>query len=182
MTPMVKHLPAVQETWVWSLGQEDPLEKEWPPTPVFLPGKSHGQRHLAGYSPWGCWVGHDWVSKQDAVVSWESRVQGRWSGFDCKGHSCCSAGQYVWWLKIRVHWEFLGRWLSARASESQTANLRNASRAAVMPMGGGLIQGAGLPALNCRSACTLVGKLVFALTRSQTVCCWRRFLLILDDF
>ena len=23
-------------------------------TPVFLPGKSHGQRNLAGYSPWGC--------------------------------------------------------------------------------------------------------------------------------
>ena len=29
------------------------LEKEWQPTPVFLPGKSHGQRSLAGYSPWG---------------------------------------------------------------------------------------------------------------------------------
>ena len=28
------------------------LEKEWQPTPVFLPGKSHGQRSLAGYSPW----------------------------------------------------------------------------------------------------------------------------------
>ena len=25
---MVKHLPAMQETWVWSLGWEDPLEKE----------------------------------------------------------------------------------------------------------------------------------------------------------
>ena len=29
------------------------LEKEWQPTPVFLPGKSHGRRNLAGYSPWG---------------------------------------------------------------------------------------------------------------------------------
>ena len=27
--------------------------KKWQPTPVFLPGKSHGQRSLAGYSPWG---------------------------------------------------------------------------------------------------------------------------------
>ena len=26
----------------------------WQPTPVFLPGESHGQRSLAGYSPWGC--------------------------------------------------------------------------------------------------------------------------------
>ena len=40
---MVKNLPAVQGTWVQSLGLEDPLEKEWLPTPVFLPGESHGQ-------------------------------------------------------------------------------------------------------------------------------------------
>ena len=50
---MVKNLPAKQETQVRSLGQEDPLEKEMAPTPVFLPGKSHGQKSLAGYSPWG---------------------------------------------------------------------------------------------------------------------------------
>ena len=37
-----------------SLGQEDPLEKEWQPTLVFLPGKSHGQRSLVGYTPWDC--------------------------------------------------------------------------------------------------------------------------------
>ena len=35
------------------LGWEDPLEKERQPTPVFLPGKSHGQRSLVGYSPSG---------------------------------------------------------------------------------------------------------------------------------
>ena len=28
--------------------------RKWQPTPVFLPGKSHGQRSLVGYSPWGC--------------------------------------------------------------------------------------------------------------------------------
>ena len=27
--------------------------RKWHPAPVFLPGKSHGQRSLAGYSPWG---------------------------------------------------------------------------------------------------------------------------------
>ena len=42
----------MQETWVRSLGQEDPLEKGMQPTPVFLPGECHGQRRLAGYSPW----------------------------------------------------------------------------------------------------------------------------------
>ena len=36
------------------LGWEDPLEEEMATPPVFLPGKSHGQRSLVGYSPWGC--------------------------------------------------------------------------------------------------------------------------------
>ena len=43
----------MQECQAWSLGWEDPLEKEMA-TPVFLPGESHGQRSLVGYSPWGC--------------------------------------------------------------------------------------------------------------------------------
>ena len=37
-----------------SLGQEDPLRRKWQPTQVLLPGKSHGQRSLLGYSPWDC--------------------------------------------------------------------------------------------------------------------------------
>ena len=36
-----------------SLGWEDPLEEEIQPTSVFLPGKSHRQRSLRGFSPWG---------------------------------------------------------------------------------------------------------------------------------
>ena len=35
----------------WS--QKMPWRRRWPPTPLFLPGKSHGQRSLVGYSPWG---------------------------------------------------------------------------------------------------------------------------------
>ena len=49
---MVKNLPAVQETRVPSLGQEDALEKEMANPPVFLPKEFHGQRSLAGYGPW----------------------------------------------------------------------------------------------------------------------------------
>ena len=30
-----------------------PWRRKWQPTPVFLPGKSHGQKSLAGYCPWG---------------------------------------------------------------------------------------------------------------------------------
>ena len=48
---MVKHLPAKQETRVRSLGWEDLLEKGMATTPVFLPGKFHGQRNLVDYSP-----------------------------------------------------------------------------------------------------------------------------------
>ena len=43
---MVKKLPAMWETWVRSLGQEDPPGKGWQLTPVFLPGEFHGRRDL----------------------------------------------------------------------------------------------------------------------------------------
>ena len=49
----VENLPVMQEIQVRSLGWENPLEKEMATTSVFLLGKSHGQRNLAGYSPWG---------------------------------------------------------------------------------------------------------------------------------
>ena len=49
----IKHLSAMQETQIRSLGWEDALEKEMAATPVFLPGKSHGLRSLVGYRPWG---------------------------------------------------------------------------------------------------------------------------------
>ena len=52
MGQRVKRLPAMQETWVRSLGQEDSLEKEMATHSVLLPGKSHGQRSLVDYSPW----------------------------------------------------------------------------------------------------------------------------------
>ena len=41
-----KYLPARQETWVQSLGREDPQKRKWQLTLVLLPGKSHGQRSL----------------------------------------------------------------------------------------------------------------------------------------
>ena len=54
VAPVVRtHRPVleIQQTWVRSLGQEDPLKKEMA---VFLPRKFQGQRNLAGYSPWRC--------------------------------------------------------------------------------------------------------------------------------
>ena len=60
---MVKNLPTMQENsfdpWVGKI----PWRREWLPTPVFLPGKFHGQRSLASYSPWESRrVGHNWVT------------------------------------------------------------------------------------------------------------------------
>ena len=49
----LKRLPAMRETrfnpWVGKI----PWRRKWQPTPVFLPGESHGQRSLVGYSPQG---------------------------------------------------------------------------------------------------------------------------------
>ena len=51
---MIKHLSAVRrpgfDPWVGKM----PWRRKWQPTPVLLPGKSHGWRSLVGYSPWGC--------------------------------------------------------------------------------------------------------------------------------
>ena len=57
MVRVVKNLPANAgdvkrcgfDPWVRKI----PWRREWQPTPVFLPGKSHGQRSLVGYSSWG---------------------------------------------------------------------------------------------------------------------------------
>ena len=66
MAWMAKNLPAMQETGVG----KNLWRREWQPAPVFLPGESHGQRILAGHSPWGhkeldmtIWLAHIWVNE-----------------------------------------------------------------------------------------------------------------------
>ena len=61
----VKDLPEMWETWIWSLGWEDPLEKEMDTHFSIPPREFHGQRSLAGFSPWNCkesnrteWLSH----------------------------------------------------------------------------------------------------------------------------
>ena len=49
----VKNPPAMQETRGLSLVGKIPWRRKWQPTPVFLPGESHGQRSLVGYILWG---------------------------------------------------------------------------------------------------------------------------------
>ena len=55
----------MQETGVQCLGSEDPLEKGMTTCSTFLPGESHGQRSLAGYSLWGPQgMGHNRATEQ----------------------------------------------------------------------------------------------------------------------
>ena len=49
----LKRLPAMRETWVRSLGQEDLLEKEMATRSSILAWEIHGRRSLVGYGPWG---------------------------------------------------------------------------------------------------------------------------------
>ena len=57
---MVKNPPAVQETWVRSLGWEDPWRRAWQPTPVLLPGESPLAEESGGLQSTGSQrVGHD---------------------------------------------------------------------------------------------------------------------------
>ena len=53
MAQMVKRLPAMPETWVRSLGQEEPLEKEMATHSSPLAWKIPWTESVVGYSPWG---------------------------------------------------------------------------------------------------------------------------------
>ena len=66
MGQLVKNPPEMQKTWVWSLSQEDPWRRKCQLTPVFLPGKSHGQGSLVGYSPWGH---KNWIRPSDQATT-----------------------------------------------------------------------------------------------------------------
>ena len=65
---MVKNLPAMQETWVRSLGWED-CRRVWQPTAVFLPGESLWTEELGRLHSMGSQrIGHDWVIKYTAQI------------------------------------------------------------------------------------------------------------------
>ena len=55
---LVKNLPAntgdIRDVGLIPGSGRFPWKRKWRPTPVFVPGESHGQRSLVGYNPWGC--------------------------------------------------------------------------------------------------------------------------------
>ena len=86
----------MQEAWVWSLGREDPLEKEMATHSSILPGKSHGQRSLVGYSPWGR---KDWATEQQW---WRWRGEGtqRLQPSDSMSFEMCIQMLQEWSLEL----------------------------------------------------------------------------------
>ena len=106
---MVKNPPAMPETWVRSLGWEDPLEEGMAAHSVFLPGESHGHRSLVGYSPFG----HKKLDTTERLSTHRPETEGlsqaevtRTTLFIC-GDSCGSQRKwlptwkkYVWELEL----------------------------------------------------------------------------------
>ena len=63
---------SLSEKQIW-----DNRRRQWQPTPVLLPGKSHGWRSLVGFSPWGRWVGYDWATSLTlfTFMNWRRKWQ-----------------------------------------------------------------------------------------------------------
>jgi len=72
---MVKNSPAMQETWVQSLGWEDPLEEGMATIPIFLPGESPWTEKPGGLQSMGSQrVGHNWATKQSTHTFLKSTI------------------------------------------------------------------------------------------------------------
>ena len=87
---LVKNLPVMWEIWVQSLSGEDPLEEEKATDSSILPGKSHRQRSLLGYSPWGCRKELDrtevtWHKSIFGCYNWRQGASGRRPDLFSKG-------------------------------------------------------------------------------------------------
>ena len=60
------------DLWVGKI----PWMRKWQPIPVFLPGESHGQRSLVGYSPWGC---KEWgTTERLSMHTWAASCHKHW--------------------------------------------------------------------------------------------------------
>ena len=89
--------------------------RQWHPTPGLLPGKSHGRRSLVGCSPWGRWVGHDWV------ISLSHTVEGNGNPLQC---SCLENPRDggAWWAAV-YGVEQSQTWVKRLSSSSSNSNL-----------------------------------------------------------
>ena len=71
----LKNVSAMQETWIWSLSQEDPLEKGMTTHPSILTGKSHGQRSLEGATVHGVTKSQDTTERLTLSLSFKGTIR-----------------------------------------------------------------------------------------------------------
>ena len=96
----------------WSLPTV-PQRRQWQPTPVLLPGKSHGWRSLVGYSPWGREEPEDWATS----LSLSFIGEGNGNPLQCSFLENASDGR-AWWAVVyegAQSWIWL-KWLSSSSS------------------------------------------------------------------
>ena len=97
----------IRRSWDINKHYVIPWRRKWQPTPVFLPGKFHGQRSLMGYSPCGHkLVRHDWAHSTHAWKNHERNLDGR-----------CLQRAESWWvvsfhvaLELRMAFSCLHYW------------------------------------------------------------------------
>ena len=83
------------DPWVGKI----PWRRKWQPTPVFLPGKSHGQRSLAGYSPWGCKASHT-TEKYSVLVRiwWNDGYNTVFNGMQTRDSLLERQSENIYWV------------------------------------------------------------------------------------
>ena len=99
-------------------GSSPSQRRQWHPTPVLLPGKSHGQRNLVGCSPWGRWRSD--TTEQLHFHFWLSCIgEGNGNPLQC---SCLEnpRGRESWWAAVYgvAQSETQLKWLSSSSSSS----------------------------------------------------------------
>ena len=96
-----KNLPAIQKTWVGSLGWEIPWRRAWQPIPVFLPVESPWTEEPGGLQSMGSQrVWYDWVTKHSTVSSVQhSQLPKDESRYGLWGDTA----QYLQWMRSNLH-------------------------------------------------------------------------------
>ena len=76
--------------------------RKWLPTPVFLPGESHGQRSLGGYSPWG----HKETDMTELnTLGFPAGTSGKEPACQCRRHKRCEFNPRIWKIPCRRAWQ-----------------------------------------------------------------------------
>ena len=80
------------------LAKQNPQRRQWHPTPVLLPGKSHGWRSLEGCSPWGLW-GSDTTERLHFHFSLLCIGEGNGNPLQCSCLETPRDGE-TWWAAV----------------------------------------------------------------------------------